>query len=608
MRLHEARFLSLIALAVSTFTLSIFVPFKTAFYTCFIILLSLSAYTIAKSKVKIEKTESVFLVVFVYFIFLRFLNPDIFDSEKFMDMAFINAVLRAESIPPNDPFFASKKLDFYYYFGHVISANVCLMSFSPSEIGYNIAVAALPAYSAIMVFGLLREFLSERWAVAGLSFPIFSGNLYSVVDFFRRIITGSKIDGGYYWNATRVIEHTINEFPYFSFIHADLHAHVVAIPIKLLILLILYRIWQGNSKYSIILIPLLFATFATNSWDLPLMVLLCIFVAMISSKRERVLILSCLAVSALPIFIFYSAMNAPAAKLLFVEEKTDLTQFLLYAAFPLLFAYTYFSKVSFRFIYALPLAAISYFISPILLLIAPLAAISAWRMTKKDFMSALILVGTISFIIPEFIAIESRLNTVFKFYLTGWLFLTVPPATKLGEIKRHWKPAIYIFLVLCLIYPLAATPVKYSTRAMTLDGMQFMRNFDGDYYAIKWLKDRKGVVLEEGCTQGGLCGYRYGGRVAAFTGNPAVIAWTNHEFVWRRDYSMISERAKDVRTFYTAKSCEEMMKIVEKYNASYIFLGYEERRVLNADPEVIGMCFKKVYEFRSTAIFAKSLS
>ncbi|GBL17813.1 hypothetical protein EMGBS1_06330, partial [Chloroflexota bacterium] len=48
--------------------------------------------------------------------------------------------------------------------------------------------------------------------------------------------------GEWYWNATRVIPHPesevgpITEFPLFTFLYADLHAHMMALPLTLLAL------------------------------------------------------------------------------------------------------------------------------------------------------------------------------------------------------------------------------------------------------------------------------------------------------------------------------------------------------------------------------------
>lgn len=42
--------------------------------------------------------------------------------------------------------------------------------------------------------------------------------------------------GWWYWNASRVIPDTINEFPFFTFLYADLHAHLMGLPFTLLAL------------------------------------------------------------------------------------------------------------------------------------------------------------------------------------------------------------------------------------------------------------------------------------------------------------------------------------------------------------------------------------
>ncbi len=599
----EARFLSLLTIALASFIFGYFLPFKVSFYTVFAVVMLLSLYYL--KNVRIDRSETIFAVVFAFFVFLRFLNPYILDAEKFMDSAFLNAVLKAQHFPPNDPFFAGGRLDFYYYFGHVISACITLMSFSPPEVGYNVAISALPAYTALLIYGILAE-RGKYVALTGVVLSIFSGNAYSFYNFLYRIFNGIPIDGGYYWYSTRVINNTINEFPYFSFIHADLHAHVVAIPIVVLIISLCYTCLKSENSQIALLTAVsatLFALFATNSWDYPLLMLMCLAISL-TSRRWDIAAATLLSIPL--VFILYSSMNTPAARIEMVVEKTNPMEFLAYALTPLMFAYiSTKNKVT---LYALPLSLPFYFLSPILPLLLPLALSSIHDMLKKRIDSAVILLGLLAFILPDFMAIESRMNTVFKFYLVGWLLLMIASATRI-DLSRFRKYVVVALIVVGLVYPLAATPVRYSTRELTLDGMSFMkRYYDGDYEAIKWLQSRYGVVIEEGCTQGALCAYRYGGRVAAFTGNPAVIAWTNHEFVWRRDYPTISERAKDVRKFYTSSSCREMERIVDKYGVKYIFVGYEERKVFNVTPSKFERCFKVAFKAGETYIFTKNLS
>ncbi len=598
---HEARLLSLLTLSTASFIASFFIPFKISFYASFLVFMALALYTLYRSSVKVERGEAVFLAVFAFFIFLRFLNPHIFDAEKFMDSAFMNAVLKAKTLPPNDPFLAGGRLDFYYYFGHLIGACITLLSFSPPEVGYNVAIAALPAYTSLIIYGVLKE-RGLKIALSGVFLSIFSGNLYSFVDFFNRIFSGRPIDGGYYWNCTRVIENTINEFPYFSFIHADLHAHVVAIPIIVLIFALLVREEKSKFVYAAIILSL-FTLFATNSWHYPLAFIATLTVG--AAVRDKWLVL-CAFLSAIPAFIFFLYMNAPAASFSVVEEKTHTFEFLLYAFTPTAACYAFIGKK--QTLYFLPLFIPLYFLSPVLAILAPLMATAIIGIHRREASSAIMLSGLLAFTLPEFFAVESRMNTVFKFYIFAWLALMT--SASLNADWKGWKRyALIALIVIGLVYPLAATPVRYSTAEMTLDGMSFMKACDGDYYAVKWLQSKDGVVIEEGCTQGALCGYHYGGRVAAFTGNPAVIAWTNHEYVWRRNYTLVAERAEDVRDFYTTESCKKMREIAEKYGVKYIFLGYEEKRVLSVNPEKLEKCFKKVFEKDGTYIFVtKNLS
>ncbi|OYT33260.1 hypothetical protein B6U96_16620 [Archaeoglobales archaeon ex4484_92] len=594
----EARTCSIIALAFFTFLLSVFIPFKISFYIVFTVLLILSILFMKYTKFKSD--EIVFLSVFFFFIFLRWLDPTILDAEKLMDMAFVNAIIKSKSLHPEDPFFAGEKLDFYYYFGHFISSCITCMSFTTPEIGYNISISSIPAYSSLLIYGILKR--RGKLALLGVLITLFSGNLYSVLDLIRRLYFKIPIDGSFFWDASRVVKGTINEFPYFSFIHADLHAHVVAIPLKILLVLLLYKITMSKKNsfiYYFFLTVTLFSIFATNSWDFPLMFLLCLLVVLLNKDRRMAIsILS----SLLFITIFYLSLKTVPIKITYVNMKTELFEFLMYAAFPIIFAYAFlFDK---KAIYvSIPVATISYFFRPIFLILTPLFVSSIFGISKRSFSAVLSFIGCLAFMIPEFLSIESRLNTVFKFYLIGWIMLLLSSSLEISLNEQRKRLIVLILVILMIVYPIFATPVRYSKREFTLDGLIYTKEFCGDYYAIKWLQSKYGVIIEEGCTRGALCAYKYGGRVAAFTGNPTVIAWTNHEFIWRGNYSKISERAKDVKKFYKTSSCKIMREIAKKYKVKYIFVGYEEKRVFGVSLKKFENCFEKVYQYDGTAIF-----
>jgi len=549
-----------------------------------ILVLLLPIFGFKRFELKLDESEIVFATVFAFFSLLRFIDPSIFDSEKFMDLAIINSILKSPSLPPNDPFLANAKLDCYYYFGHALGASIVLLSLSTPEIGYNIVVASLPAYTASLIYGIFRE--NRRFAVIAVVLTIFSGNLYAFIDLISRPLT---LDYLYYWNSTRVIEGAITEFPYFSFIHADLHAHVFAIPMKVfLIALLLEKIY--------FLLPIaLFAIFATNPWDFPFSFLLTVLFSVFHREKDPIIYSI---ISLIPIAFYYGSMNLPKVNIFLSTEKTDPIQFLYYSATILALAFIALGK---KAIYLVPISIPFYIISPILpLLIPPLAA----SLITRDKSAALIFTGTLAFLIPDFLTIDSRMNTIFKFYLIAWIFISIGALIKLKDIQNGKKKIlIATLLFVSLSYPLAATPIRYHSATFSFDGMKFTETF-GEYGALEWLKKREGVVIEEGCTHGILCGYSYGGRVAVFTGNPAVIAWTNHEFQWRRDYEIISERAKDVRNFFSFSNCEEMRRIVKKYNVSYIFIGHEERKFFSIDDERFEKCFYKVFDDGKVKIFS----
>jgi YYY domain-containing protein len=279
--------------------------------------------------------EALFGMAFMYFLLVRFGNPDLWHpvmgGEKPMDFAYLNAVIKSQYFPPYDPWFAGGQIT-YYYFGFVlIAALVKLLGILPA-IAYNFAIPTLFALTALgafcVAFNLVQAF--GRWVhdrshwlkspyvvgVIASVFVVFIGNLGGVQvvqqqisryggEAFQSTVTPLKqvvdtVQGAakmiadktalkdimrpewWYFTPTREIPAPpteagpISEFPYFTFLYADLHAHAIAMPITLLVLALavswLTRLpmgtWGGIASIGLGGLAA-GALRPTNTWDYP---------------------------------------------------------------------------------------------------------------------------------------------------------------------------------------------------------------------------------------------------------------------------------------------------------------------------------------------------
>jgi len=240
--------------------------------------------------------EGVALSLYVISLLIRSGNPDLwhptFGGEKPLDLAFLNAVLKSTTFPPFDPWLAGAYTN-YYYFGYVIVGSLIKVLGIVSTTAYNLALPMLFALTGIGAFSVafdLVEGLRRRervgkiedaangslmngWArkslYAGLAAAVavvLLGNLGQIaflLDAWNRLggseggwvietarglgrfLRGEPLPvylGSWYWDATRIIPPApgeagpITEFPFFTYLYADLHAHMIDMPVVLLAL------------------------------------------------------------------------------------------------------------------------------------------------------------------------------------------------------------------------------------------------------------------------------------------------------------------------------------------------------------------------------------
>lgn len=241
---------------------------------------------------RIAVEETLFAAVLVILCFFKGFLPIINGQEKFMDYGFIMSMLRSSELPAKDMWLSGYSIN-YYYFGQYIYAMLIKFCGIVPSVGYNIAMCtsiALPFMMAFVIGTQLVEAASQfnylgntkvfRYIVgslAGLLTMIF-GNSHSFfydenclgnqfLKFFQSLgINVGQTDGFFYPSSTRFIGHnpdlysvdaagnvinpgdyTIHEFPFYSYLVGDLHAHVVSMMIVLLIMAICIAIVSNAS-------------------------------------------------------------------------------------------------------------------------------------------------------------------------------------------------------------------------------------------------------------------------------------------------------------------------------------------------------------------------
>jgi YYY domain-containing protein len=215
---------------------------------------------------------AVFAIAFALVLAIRVVDPAAIPGggEKFLDLGLLSSLLRGDTLPPQDMWFAGEPVN-YYYGGHMIAALLAELTMTPPEFAYNLA---LPGFYAALVTAaysvggaVAAEF--DRPRIVGSAFAAFfvgfASNLstplrylawllpggHSVAEFFGfalgrqggvTIVYG--LDRFSYWHASGGMVDGINEFPLFAFLNGDLHAHMMSTPFLLLVVGLLYSYWQ----------------------------------------------------------------------------------------------------------------------------------------------------------------------------------------------------------------------------------------------------------------------------------------------------------------------------------------------------------------------------
>ena len=104
-------------------------------------------------------SELLFLAGFALWALYRAYNPDISATEKPMEFAFLNGILRSDRFPPLDPWLSGYAIS-YYYFGYVMMAVLTRLSGAAPSIAFNLGIALLFALTLTGAFSLVYNLVA----------------------------------------------------------------------------------------------------------------------------------------------------------------------------------------------------------------------------------------------------------------------------------------------------------------------------------------------------------------------------------------------------------------------------------------------------------------
>ena len=253
--------------------------------------------------------EAVFLAAFLAFVVLRMANPDLWHpfrgGEKPMDFAYLNAVVRSSYMPPYDPWFAGGFIN-YYYWGQFLVATLVKATGIDPVVAYNLAVPTFFAMTAACAYSVVYN-LAEATrgggrsttaqlpaAAAGITGAVFVavlGNLDGAVQVgqgaWRALVQHMPFGEFDFWRSSRMMPPDppgleVTEFPFFTFLFADLHAHLMAMPFTLLAVGIALAVvlgafrggsrtrWTAGHAARLLLLGLTVGALRVlNTWDFP---------------------------------------------------------------------------------------------------------------------------------------------------------------------------------------------------------------------------------------------------------------------------------------------------------------------------------------------------
>lgn len=628
--------------------------------------------------------ELVFLAIFIVGCYVKCFKPEAYGTEKFMDYGFMTSMMRSDYMPPED-FWASGTNLNYYYMGQYMSTFVTKLSGVTVNDGYNLGLMMLMAFCFTLSYSLVYEVMrvtvtlrNEKkreqirrgnetvaeigggytalvchvaGALAGTAVT-FAGNMHYTI--FAKIIPtvqemiGMDVDSYWFPDATRYIgynpetdDKTIHEFPSYSFVLGDLHAHVTNIMFVLTVLGILfawllyrkarmdavkagtktepYSRWLEAFHPSVVVLGFFIGLFQiTNYWDFPIYFVVSGAVILFSNAvihkfEKESLILTALhaavvlGMSFVVSFLFNLKFDSMAKGIALCTDHTPLYQLAVLWGLPVTVLVCYLVSVICKKKKEEPYKRKKGSKPVLFQFIDRLSLPELFVLTIGLCAAGLVLMPEIIYVIDIYGG-HKRANTMFKFTYQAFIMFGLMMGyviTKFILLARNGKQIVCGvltgFLLLGTVGYLGKSVeswfgnIKDEKRFQGLDAAAFVdRENVHDSEAVDWINENiegRPVMLEAHGNS-----YTYSNRISVLTGLPTILGWHTHEWLWKDDYNWVEARKADVQTIYTSADVTVVQELLDTYEVSYIYVGKEEHKAYEVNEVLLKSLGTTVFE------------
>ena len=610
--------------------------------------------------------ELLFLIVFVVGCYVKCFKPEAYGTEKFMDYGFMTSMMRSDYMPPED-FWASGTNLNYYYMGQYMSTFVTKLSGVTVNSGYNLGLMMLMAFCCMMSYSIVYEVMrmtvrlrnekkreqirtgNENVAEIGRGFTAlvchaagalagiavtFAGNMHYTI--FCKIIPaiqnmlGMDVDSYWFPDATRYIgynpeteDKTIHEFPSYSFVLGDLHAHVTNIMFVLTVLGILYG-WLLYRKTrmdavktgariepysrlletfhpSVMMVGFFIGLFQiTNYWDFPIYFVVSGAVILFSNAiihkfEKETLILTALhaavvlGMGVIVSFLFNLKFVSMAKGIALCTDHTPLYQLAVLWGLPVTVLVCYLVSTICKKKNEEPYKRKKGSMPLLFQFIGRLSVPELFILTIGLCAAGLVLMPEIIYVIDIYGG-HKRANTMFKFTYQAFIMFGLMMGyviTKFVLLAKNGKQIVCGILTGFLLFTTVGYlgksvdswfgNIKDQNRFQGLDAAAFVDKENiYDSEAVDWINaniEGRPVMLEAHGNS-----YTYANRISTLTGLPTILGWHTHEWLWKDDYNWVEARKKDVIDIYCSTDVELVKELLEAYDVTYIYVGDEEHK------------------------------